>query len=752
MSASFAPSRQPRGRDWESWIQDDSDRLREDTIEPWRRGVITPSAVRRAETESRRGSRLYRIVPSLSLSKVQTIATSPRELANSHQSGSSTPRGSPSLTTSPLRKTTSNRPPATNREDRPKSMSDYEYAMYQFLKQNPQFDPILRQPPPTSQNAAPGPSSSLQPPAQDDEIPYAGSPTNAEDDEPVADGIPTHLKEKDAFRTQAGFMLLRTILLRCEVQLSIVRELERKPWAQEASKPPYYYYSKIRHFAYRAREIAEFLQSRDLQARCEYWAGWGCGGTRDWYAASEHFAMAIKLDVENDTNPNGRKNVRGLRANEKEDVGFLLESVRKRHERLLRNTEDLRRAAEYEAKITGKKVEDCIDWDGLDSPTWLPERDRVVRIARAEARSERAGRSGDEQRKEVEEDIRTLTRRTFSKEERYYVLCGDAQTRKHQQKLRQTLQRNNSTNPSKPSKPRPSNARRPRASRNQTDATASTSRSSNAHFNSISTTTSSQPTPPAPPPLNLREELSGWQSRTPTPTPLRGTFPLSTSASAAASPFSHLPPTQGLKKRRNLAAALAPIRMEGIRNDGRGLGEAVHGGNDNDDELVSNPSPVPIDKVEKGKGKQKGKGKSRAGERDERESDEDHDGDDSDGGRVRESLLTIPSPHPHYDSQIRGCRSAPLFETIRGDANTPLPPLGFTSSGARSPCTPVANLGRGRSKAARGGLGKRPVPEGWKNRAFTVGAGIPQANLGDLGDRVVGLGLGLNVGGRGVEI
>ncbi|CAO2654589.1 Nn.00g113220.m01.CDS01 [Neocucurbitaria sp. VM-36] len=490
--------------------------------------------------------------------------------------------------------------------------------------------------------------SDLLPPPLDDEISYDGSNNGEDDDEPIPDGIPTHLKEKDEFKTKMRLILLRTLLTRCEVLLSIVHELERKPWAYDATKPPYYYYSKIRNFAYRARRLAEALESRDLQARCEYWAGRGCGGTRDWHAASQHFALAIKLDVENDTFPSGRTKKRALRPNEKEDVHFLLESVTRRHERWLRDTADARGAAQYESEFTGKRIEECINWDSMDSPTWLPERDRVVQIWKREGRTgkKKGGTVEDlgddrecddieEKRKQDNKYEQDLTRREFSAQERHYILHGDSQTAKRKEKIKLKQ-------PPKPiletSNPIPN------PSINHSCKTQASTSSSLSSLNpSLTLSSSTNPTPTPPPPPTLEHELNqaGWTSLTPTPTP-----PLSYSTpSPPAVPLN-------LKERRNLT--IQPIQTNYMRQQGDS-GEA------------------------------------------EQEHEPKSQGEMFDGIGYEYEYEYGNGGYGGYG----GPRSAPPFRTRATDS-----PKGTPQSGATTPCTPLLSHQRGSPWSRRGREGR----------------------------------------------
>ncbi|KAF2829574.1 hypothetical protein CC86DRAFT_287213, partial [Ophiobolus disseminans] len=196
--------------------------------------------------------------------------------------------------------------------------------------------------------------------------------------------IPPHLKKRYATQTHIRHIQLRTLLMRCTVLQTTVWEIERKPWVEEMERRPYWYYSKMRRLACKAQRFAEALKSRDLQARCEYWAGRGSGGTRDYLAAKQHFKRAVILDVENDQHTNGKPRHRGLRPAEKGDVHFLLKSVSERHEDWEMRTIHARRAARYESEKLAIPIRECIKQTDLDSPLWMPDRDRAMQLARHE--------------------------------------------------------------------------------------------------------------------------------------------------------------------------------------------------------------------------------------------------------------------------------------------------------------------------------------------------------------------------------
>ena len=182
----------------------------------------------------------------------------------------------------------------------------------------------------------------------------------------------------------------------------------------------------------------------------------------------------------------------------------------------------------------------------MDSPTWLPERDRVVQIWKSEDRTgkKKVGRgkslSDEKERFGIEDNKyeQDLTRREFSEQERHYILHGDSQTAKREQKikLKQTSKPNNNSSSNRSNKTK-----------------TSTSSSLNP---SLTLSSSTHPTPSPPPPQTLKDELAqaGWTSRTPTP-PLNYPSP---------SPSPRIP--LNLKERRN--ATIQPIRTNGIWQQG----------------------------------------------------------------------------------------------------------------------------------------------------------------------------------------
>ncbi|KAH7088975.1 hypothetical protein FB567DRAFT_619833 [Paraphoma chrysanthemicola] len=286
--------------------------------------------------------------------------------------------------------------------------------------------------------------SPLTPPLRTDQMSCTGSVKDINEGDIPEYGFPAHLKMKASFRLRILHIQLRTLLMRCTVLQATVRDLERRSWEQNMQRPPYWYYSRMRTFAIKARRIAEALESRELRARCEYWIGRACGGTRDYQAAAEHFALAIKFDVENDRHSSGKIKLRGLRPHEKEDVHFLWESVMKRSEEWEQKTRYVKDIAMEESTRTGRPLEDCIDRSPSQSPLWVPDRDRIMQLARKEFENKKRSKEGGRDMEHLERaslrqelggnviaqaetegiDEKETIRRVLNKEEWRYIHYG----------------------------------------------------------------------------------------------------------------------------------------------------------------------------------------------------------------------------------------------------------------------------------------------------------------------------------------
>jgi hypothetical protein len=451
----------------------------------------------------------------------------------------------------------------------PKYMSAFDSTMHTYL------DTLeVHSPSPADRSGSYDYVSALVPPFREEE-------TTLQDEDVSPDGIPAHLKDHDASRTRMRLVRLRTYLMRCEVLQSTVNSLERKPWTQDSNRDSELaqLYSNIRNSATKAKGLAEALQSRDLQARCEYWAGRGCGGLKDWQAALTHFSVAIKLDVPDDTFAKGDPRPRGLLQHEKNDVEFLLKSVTERHETWLLKSEEARKASQVSEATQGPLEE--VDWEEMRGPSWIPDRDRMYHIAQRQFAKKKLGvkrRSRmvnideeetplgkDEvaavnQRLEIADD-RQVVRRVLSAEEWRYILHGDESTKKRSENMK----RKSSGMHHQP----PADRQRQHSKTSYTSYTSSAAPSSN--------NSSTHHTPEMP---NLASELDGLlnsddsESLSPEQTSRSPSSQGSPTPSAAGS----------LQQRRNLKLKLPPISTSKIRKDARLDGsEAVQG-------VVSSPT------------------------------------------------------------------------------------------------------------------------------------------------------------------
>lgn len=359
-------------------------------------------------------------------------------------------------------------------------------------------------------------TSSLSPQRRDN-MSYDGSDTYDGRAYMFEDGIPDHVVETDAFQARKQLVQLRYLLVRCLVLQCTIDDLEHKPWTHEPGHSPYTYYSKIKHLAYKARQLGVALESQGLQARCEYWAGRGCGGTQNWNASIEHFTLAIKLDRQNETLSNGGLRPQGLKPLEKEDVFFLLNHVKKRYGNWLKKTADARDAAQYESRLTGMSVDDCINEDETQNPNWQPSRDLLVDAKRQYSiRVELCNNmEGDAIGLGITlprygTDATNLASRPLTRTELHYIRHGDERTKKLEKRFKQGH-----------------NVREPKT-------TGSGLQNSNnplsSHANTASTNSSKRFTPPV---KNLAQELAELGS-------LASGSPASSSVDWESSPKSNL--------------------------------------------------------------------------------------------------------------------------------------------------------------------------------------------------------------------
>ncbi|KAH9881796.1 hypothetical protein J1614_000967 [Plenodomus biglobosus] len=470
---------------WE-YNNEPADKLPEDVKATWWRdrpsGKASVPALRQGfeSSSSVTSPRIRPIRARLTLSKIQTISVRP----------------------------IGETPPSPYHEAHPKDQLDYDYAITNLLTRTDRPDEILASEPnhyDVLSDVKSYPEEAVQPmpPLPDDQISYVGSDVPDEDvtENVSADGIPARLKEHDSYKTKIRLIQLRTLLMRCQILQSTVNNIERKPWTHHIRNLPYTHYSKMRKIAYMARELAQRLESPELEARCEYWTGRGHGGTQDFKAAANHFRRAMTLDVETDTFPSGRPRLRGLRPNEKEDVQFLHDYALQREKEWQRRTTDVREAARIQAEGSNLPYDLCLDWSNISKPAWLPDQDRVMGDVKPPALVPNAESTKSEFRNECFElqqlqleaiHDAELRRRELSGAEKSYIQRGRKRQRSQQASAEQ-VRLEPSTTQSRPTA----------QSRAQSQ---------------ISTTTWASQTSLRRP-INLEEELAslgaGWHTRTP---------------------------------------------------------------------------------------------------------------------------------------------------------------------------------------------------------------------------------------------
>lgn len=143
-----------------------------------------------------------------------------------------------------------------------------------------------------------------------------GNSTHSQDSQPHQPATLSQIKARHSVITSLRRTQTQALLLRCQLLDCTIQSTSSKPWAQHGPDPTYGHYEDMRSLAFKARQLAESTQTPALQARCEYWAGRACAGTRDYRAAAEHLRRARWLDVRG-----------GLRRGEKRDVEVVLRGV-----------------------------------------------------------------------------------------------------------------------------------------------------------------------------------------------------------------------------------------------------------------------------------------------------------------------------------------------------------------------------------------------------------------------------------------
>jgi hypothetical protein len=410
-------------------------------------------------------------MPLLGLSDVQTIYEEepiyPSQLCGRSMPGQVTQMRSIAqmnkqlVKVTPARIVTSPHLPSSEPTKALSYMSAFEYALRPFLNLdvNDNQKDLHHSPSPTSQYSESDIASPFVLPAQEDASTSLGSKVETHDGSENDNSAP--LKKLGTFSTHIQHIQLRTLLMQCTMLQNTVRELECKPWTMGKAHIPRWQYEKMRSLAYKALQLAQALESRDLQARCEYWAGRGCGGTRDYQAAEAHFSEAIRLDDSNQDGCSDTQRAKGLRPMERQDVQFLLESCKARHKDWKKRTDKMVELAKKQSINTDKSLQACLDENPIVSPPWIPDHEYMIEVARRSFgiakspskittpfvhrnRGQALEAQVQAQRTIDGQDLMKATKRTLSRKEWEYIRHGNMRGRAPQQSVDKVRDTNSS--------------------------------------------------------------------------------------------------------------------------------------------------------------------------------------------------------------------------------------------------------------------------------------------------------------------
>jgi hypothetical protein len=240
--------------------------------------------------------------------------------------------------------------------------------------------------------------------------------------------IPDLTEATDKLKAKLYLVQLSTLLTHCQILQTIVNKFEHQALTTADKNSTHEYYEKMESQACRARAIAQRLQSKEHQARCEYWAGRAHGGMRNFQRAMEHMRLAMDLDVHGHGSYREETQPRGLTWEEKSDVGFLLGSATKRHEMRLEKADSNAALliAEIEAERTGRALDECVEWDP-NSPAWCPNQGYIVHKAKRDFAGQ--GKSRNKGKRPGVEPTGE-TRKTLSEEEWWFIKHGNVPFRR----------------------------------------------------------------------------------------------------------------------------------------------------------------------------------------------------------------------------------------------------------------------------------------------------------------------------------
>jgi hypothetical protein len=250
------------------------------------------------------------------------------------------------------------------------------------------------------------------------------------------------IKRRSEFASRIQHIALQTALVQCTMLQNTVQQLERRPWEVKATHTARRHYKKMCALAFTALQLSQALESRGLQARSEYWAGRGCGGMRDYQAGEAHFREAIRLQKLHENETSSISRPKGLLPTELEDIEFLLESCRARLQDQKKRSNKIIEIARRESAKKRKSLQGCRDRTSMISPPWMPDRDRIMELARRQfghvkppnkisqsfVNQEHAQTLEAEVQEQIimdGDELKIITTKRLSKQEYEYIIHGE---------------------------------------------------------------------------------------------------------------------------------------------------------------------------------------------------------------------------------------------------------------------------------------------------------------------------------------
>jgi hypothetical protein len=324
----------------------------------------------------------------------------------------------------------------------PKIITAFEYAMHPFLiltsTDDGKYLALSPEPSVPSQLSDSTTCSSFSLLSQDD----GSMPLVSENGDSPESRSAAPIKKRSEFASRIQHVAIQTALVQCTMLQNTVQQLGRRPWDISVTHTARWHYVKICALAFRAIQLSQALESRGLQARSEYWAGRGCAGMRHYQAAEAHFRETIQLQKLSQDDGSGTLQPQGLLPTELENVAFLIESCRARLQNQKRRSDKTVEIAQQEATKGNKSLQDCLDEPSMISPPWMPDRDRMMELARRQfgetktlskisqpfVDPKQAWTLEFEVREQIKmesEELRIMTTKRLSEQEYEYIMHGE---------------------------------------------------------------------------------------------------------------------------------------------------------------------------------------------------------------------------------------------------------------------------------------------------------------------------------------